>query len=159
MSLSVEEIVYMQSTGGLGGALTTPIPEESLHNIFDAVSGKEAKLGDTEYRCVYIKNTNTEDTLYNAVLFILTQPTGSKEHVQIARGTAPTNATEQTVLNENTAPLGVTFVDAPDLENGVVLGDIPPNGHRSIWIKREISSNAPVSRNSRVFLAISGDIF
>ena len=47
----------------LGGAISS---SQRGTNIFDNVTSGEASAGDTEYRGVYIKNTNGSQTLTNA---------------------------------------------------------------------------------------------
>ena len=159
MSLSADDIVYMQTVDGLGGALTTEIPEESLHNIFDPVSGKEAKLGNIDYRCVYVKNKSTTASLYNAKMYIMAQPVNASESIRIGKGSSPLNSTEQRITDDNTKPLNVNFYDAASLDNAIELGDIPNGSYKSVWIERTVLANAPVSENSKFFLVITGDIF
>lgn len=159
MSLSTDDIVFMDSTNGLGGALTSLIPEEALHNVFDRVSGKEAKLGDVEYRCVYIKNRSATDTLYNATVHLASTVSGEKEQIEIGLGLAPLNSTEQTITEEGDAPYGIVFVEDVGIENALPLGDLSAGSYKSIWIKRSILPNAPVSRESTFTLSVDGDIF
>jgi hypothetical protein len=42
-----------------------------LNNLFDNVAREEASVGSTSYRCIYIFNNNSVDTIYNLQLYTL----------------------------------------------------------------------------------------
>lgn len=93
----------------LGGAISnTEVADGVDENIFDDVSAAEAEAGDTEYRCVYVKNTNATDTLYNAQVWI-DQQTPAGDEVQIALdpagvGDGSTSGVAESVADEGTPP-------------------------------------------------------
>lgn len=68
MSIAASDLkIYLSGGAGnsdpnasLGGVRsTTEVVDDTLHNLFDYVSGTEAGAGDTEYRASYIKNENS----------------------------------------------------------------------------------------------------
>ena len=109
----------------LGGVISSEVVLETLNGLFDDVSGAEAVAGDTEYRCVYVKNTSANvNGLMNAKVFIKTQPPGD-DVLTIGKDLAGKTATADTIANEDTAPdPAVTFVSAVDYANGLDLGDL-----------------------------------
>ena len=42
-----------------------------LNNLFDNVAREEASVGSISYRCIYIFNNNSVDTIYNLQLYTL----------------------------------------------------------------------------------------
>lgn len=80
----------------LGGVMSsTEVVDNTLHNLFDYVSGTEAGAGDTEYRAIYLKNTNS----VNAGSF-----TVGNEYTILSVGT-----TDFTAIGAASNTVGVTF--------------------------------------------------
>ena len=82
MALSSIDIVFYysaQATGptnntlSLGGTIsaTGTITDNLANNIFDDVTGDESAAGDTEYRGIYIKDTNSAYSMINPKIWIL----------------------------------------------------------------------------------------
>ncbi len=142
----------------LGGAIsTTQIVDASLHNLFDIVSGDEAAAGDTEYRCLYVKNNHGTLTLQNAEIWVQTEtPSGSSDE-EIGLGTSAINGVEQAVANEATAPAGVTFAQANGEGASLNIGNIPPGQHKAVWVKRVISASAPAVNSDASVLRVKGE--
>lgn len=159
MTISTSDIKIVNSTGGLGGALTTEIPSGVLNNLFDNVSGKEAKDGDVEYRCFYVKNASTTDTLYDAVVYIETNVSDAKQTISLGSGTSSKNNTEQAISDENDSPIGVAFSDLVGLTYGISIGDLAPNAYKSFWLKREVLANAGVNPSNSFSIGITGNIY
>lgn len=137
-----------------GDAISTT--EVVTNSLFDDVSSAEASSGDTEYRCIYVKNTNGTDTLFSARVFIQAE-TGGSSNIQIALDGVGKNATAEIEANESTAPTGESFSDAPvDYANGLVLGDLAPADYYAIWIKRVVSASA-TSGTYTYTLRVQGD--
>jgi hypothetical protein len=140
----------------LGGAISsTELVDNSLHNLFDKVSGAEADAGDTEYRAVYIKNTHATLTLEGAKVFINTNTPSADTAAQIAVASEAGSPIE-TIANENTAPVGETFDDAEDAANALSLGDLAPGAVKAVWIKRAVTAGAAAYNDSMV-LEVFGD--
>lgn len=117
----------------------------SMNNLFDDIDKSESIAGDTEYRCFYIRNTDTE-TFYNAKIYVKNQPTGADS---LALGLDPQgvhNVTEttETLANESTAPASVTFT-SPTQGSPLVIGDIASGYQVAVWVRRTIPANTLTS--------------
>jgi hypothetical protein len=121
------------------------------------VSSAESSAGDTEYRCIYVKNTHASLTLQSAKVWIQTQTPSADTSVEIGLGTSAVNGTEQTVANENTAPSGVTFSTAANEGAALSIGNIPNGQHKAIWIKRIVGSSATAANDDSYVLSYAGD--
>lgn len=143
----------------LGGAKSSvEVVDNTLHNLFDAVSGAEHTAGDVEYRCIYVHNAHGSLTLTSAVVWIQSDSSGADSDISIAVGTAAVNATEQTVANEGTAPTGVSWSDvATSRATGLALGDIPSGQHKAVWIRRTITAGATPQASDTASIQAGGD--
>lgn len=159
MTISVSDIKIVNSSGGLGGALTTEITSGVLNNLFDNVSGKEAKDGDIEYRCFYVKNSSTTDTLYDAVVYLESNVSDTKQTIFLGLGTSSQNNIEQAISSESDTPIGVTFSELVGLGNGISIGDLAPSAYKSFWLKREVLANAGVNPSNSFSVGITGNIY
>jgi hypothetical protein len=150
----------------LGGAISSTAAGT---NIFDNVTSAEATSGDTEYRCIYVRNgvTSAALTLVGAKIWIQS-PDGSGgayagDTITIGLGTSGVNGTEQNVTTfspigtEATAPVGVTFYAAATEGAALVMGDLPQNQHHAVWIKRVIAGGAAAFSNAGFTLRVKGD--
>lgn len=96
----VDADILMKRSGSpeddLGGVIgSTTITDNSLHNMFDIVSGAEASAGDTEYRLCYSLNNNS----VNAGSFI----TGNEYTILV------TGNTDFTLIGAANSLAGTTF--------------------------------------------------
>lgn len=111
-------------------------------NLFDNVSALDSLEGDTEYRCIYIKNTHPTDTAFSVKVFIRSQPTGPDslavglDPAGIGDGTSTGVAT--TSVDEDTAPAGVVFSAPSSSATGLVIGDLTPGDAHAVWIQRSV---------------------
>jgi hypothetical protein len=145
MPIASTDIVYRLSGGAantnnnlsLGGAISSTA---LLGNVFDDVNSTEAGAGDTEYRCLYVRNGHPTLTLQAAVLWLTTNTTGNR--VSIGLGTSAVNGTEQTITDENTATAGVTYSQVSTKATALVIGDLAPNASKAFWIRRVIPTSA-----------------
>lgn len=137
----------------LGGVIsTTAVVDDTLHNLFDEVTGDEHTAGETNYRCIYFKNDSAE-TAYNAKLWIESNSTGVDSAITIGLDLGGLNATADTIADEDTAPdPAVTFSTAAGQANALQLGDIPTGQVYSIWIKRVITSGSTPQANDTAVL-------
>lgn len=118
---------------------------QTMNNLFDDIEKAESIAGDTEYRCFYIRNEDTE-TFYDAKIYIKSQPTGADS---LALGIDPQgvhNVTETTatLANESTAPGSVTFT-SPTQGSPLSIGDIGSGYQVAIWIRRTVPANTLTS--------------
>lgn len=130
----------------LGGAASATAASGST--LWDNVSGAEAAAGDTEYRCVYVKNTNGSLTALSTVIFIQANTPSADSTLDIGLGTSAVNGTEQSVANENTAPTGVTFVPAATQGAALNIGDLAPNATKAVWVRRTVNAGAAAANDT-----------
>ena len=107
--------------------------------IFDTVSAVEAAAGDTEYRCVYIRNNGTM-TLDVVSLYVSDTPTTGV--LAIALGGEGIGGTAETVGNENTAPSGESFSTPTTSGTGLTAGPLAVGEARPVWLRRTITAGA-----------------
>ena len=158
MPITAAELEFRESTeANLGGAISATPVSGALHGLFDYVSGVEAAAGDTEYRCIYVRNSHASLTLYGAKVWIDTNSPSPDTAVQIGLGTSAINGTEQTVADESTAPVGVSFSAAANEGAALVIGDIPAGQHKAVWIKRTVSPGAAAHNSDGMSLTFKGD--
>jgi hypothetical protein len=156
MTIISSEIKLFQSTNGIGGAITgTEIVSATLHNLFDIVSAAESRDGDTEYRCFYIKNTNTTFTLKNATIQILSDTPSVTTVVGIGLGTSANGTPEQTVADESTPPIGVSFTEVLGTE--LAVGNVAPSSYASIWIRRVVDAGTAAALSDAATLRVTGE--
>lgn len=143
----------------LGGVMSTStvVADNTLHNLFDKVTGAESTAGDTEYRAVYILNNHGSLTLEGAKVWIDSETTHTGEDVEIALAGEGLNATMETVANENTAPAGETFSDATGEGAALTFGNIPNGQRYGLWFKRVTGAGTAAKSNYTVVIKVKGD--
>lgn len=137
----------------LGGAISSV---DAGASIFDDVASAEAAAGDTEYRCVYVKNTHATLTYLAAKIWIQTQTPSADTAIAIALGGEGLNGTAETVANENTAPVGESFSAPSNFAGGLTIGDLAPGAYFPVWVRRTVTAAAAVYADSFT-LRVQGD--
>jgi hypothetical protein len=143
----------------LGGAISTTEVGTGLNNLFDDVTGDEASAGDTEFRCIYFKNTDADaDGLISAKLWIDTQTSGG-DSIEIGLDLAGKNGTADTVADENTAPdPAVTFGAHATKVTGLSLATpLVQNDYQALWIKRIVPSSCASTASDTSSITVEGD--
>lgn len=142
----------------IGGAIsTTQITDATVHNLFDIVASDEAAAGDTEYRCLYVKNAHATLALQNAKVWIQTNTPSTDTSVEIGLGAAAVNVTETAVANESTAPASVTFSTAVNEGASLSIGNIPAGQFKAIWVKRIVGAAAAAYNADSAVIRVKGD--
>lgn len=154
----------------IGGTIsTTAITDATPNNLFDDVDSTEAGSGDTEYRCIMIKNdTGGGLSLENAKIWQFAESVSAQTTTTIGiGGTIGSNnipcalpGDESTVPNvfpANTTP--VAFVPATSLGTALTLGTgtLAPGDWVGIWIRRIVDADAAALANDNFTLRIQGD--
>lgn len=140
---------------------TTELTDNSLHNLFDVVSGAENAASTIDYRCIFIHNAHATLTYYSAVVYISSQVSGGAS-ISIGLDTTAASAINSssaqalTIADENTAPSGVSFSAPTTAATGISLGDIPAGQTIAVWVRRTCSASAAKDSDG-VTLGISGD--
>ena len=121
----------------------------------------EAQAGDVEYRCIYVKNTNATDTLFDARVFISQDTPSADDEIDIGLdpagvGDGSTTGVATSIADEGTAPAGVTFSHPTDYDSGLVIGDLAPNQCIAIWIRRTVNAGAASTPSNSFQITVQG---
>jgi hypothetical protein len=145
---------YMSSTQWTGG---------TLHDLFDQITGDENAASESEYRCVFVHNTNSANALQNPKVWISAETAGGASWAigLATQGvvTATQSGTPQAsrVADENTAPSpAVTFSSPTTKTGGLSPANIPAGSVIGIWIRRTAANTAAVN-NDGATIRIEGD--
>lgn len=143
----------------LGGAVSSvEITTASDNNLFDDVSGDEASPGDTEYRCLALKNTNASITLQNSKLWFTSNTTSADDTLNMALAATGLNAVPESLANESTAPTGGESFSAPASKAaGLSVGNVPASQYYPIFLQRIVSAAASAVNGNSAILKWEGD--
>lgn len=152
MAIVASDLKFYLSGGGsnadpnasLGGAISSV---QASSNLFDDIGTAEAAAGESEYRAIFIKNTNVTDTAYVTKFWIAANTIATSTGVQVALADEGVANTIETVANEGTAPDGPTFDDAEDEANALAIGTLAPGESYGIWIKRTVTATTVAFSN------------
>ena len=158
MPIEPSEIKYYRSADGssIGGAITAVEVTSAANTLFDAVAGVEADDGDTEYRCIYLKNSNPTLPFLLPRVFIKTNTPSTYTTAEIGLGVSDIDGVEPSIADESTAPEGVVFSTASGYANGWVIPTLLPGQHKAVWIKRVVDSNARAYNADSVIISATG---
>lgn len=188
MAITQSDIkIYLTGAASDGGAQTETSSclggyrsstEYTASTLFDDVTGDEASSGDTEYRCLCIKNEHASLDLQDAKVWIQSDTGNAEDDVSIAVETPATanltNGDAQTIADESTAPSvntsghngtgsGVSaWSDATSKATGVALSqgshdaDLGSGEVVFVWVRRTISASATAA-NDTFTVRIEGD--
>jgi len=158
MAVIPSDIKYYKSliSTSLGGGISATELSGTVNDLFDAVTGNEAETGDTEYRCVYIKNTNGVSSLLNPKVFISSNTPSTFTLVKIGLGLSGVDGEELSISDENIAPVGVVFSAASGYPNGLAFPTLLPGQHIGLWIERIVDLNARAYNSDSVVISTLG---
>jgi len=182
MALSPSDIVwYLTGATSDGGSQSDPnqslgnyrssteFVSDSIENLFDNVDSTEAQSGDTEYRCLCIKNTGS--STWSDVKFYINTVTPSPDtHIEFAVEVptgSDTAGYAQTIANESTAPTvgsgnvsswsaATTYASGVGVNQGSHDANLDAGEIVFLWIKRVVSSNASAYSNDYVSITARG---
>ena len=143
------------NTLSLGGTISPyTIPDATPNNILDDVTGDESAAGDTEYRGIAIKDTNTTYSMINPKVWIsgYVRAASGADTIYIARSTFALNANTMGVCtNESTAPneTGLTWIaeGSPSSTIDFSPGTLNPGNWFGLWLKRVVPAGASAFSN------------
>jgi hypothetical protein len=140
---------------------TTQVTDNTLHNLFDVVSGDENAASEAEYRCIFVHNAHATLTLFGAVAWLSAETAGGANIAIAVDGTAASavgsaSAQADTVANENTAPSGEVFTSPTTKGTGISIGDLAAGQCRAIWVRRTAANSAALDNDS-VTIRVEGD--
>jgi len=140
---------------------TTQWAGGSANDLFDDVSGAQNAASAVDYRCIFVHNSNADNALENAVVYLSAETAGG---AAIAVGADPTaasaigsgSAQAVTIADEDDAPAGVSFSSPTTVGAAVSLGTIPAGQCKAFWVRRTAANTAALSGDG-VTLAVTGD--
>jgi hypothetical protein len=106
-----------------------------LNLVFDDVDKTAAYAGQTDYRCIYIKNDGAAAVA--AVAVTLDVDTPGVDTLSVGKVAAAVNTTETAPADRFTAPSSVTF---SGVGVAVAIGTIPSGQYWGFWIRRVVSA-------------------
>lgn len=166
MSILATDIKFYLSGGAsnadpnaaLGGLKSSvEVVDDTLNNLFDDVSGAEHAAGDTEYRCIFVKNNSAEDAK-NVKIYLQSNTPAADSAVTIGLDLGAPSDTADTIVNEHTAPdPAVTFSTAADYDHALNLGYLDAGQSAAVWVKRVISAGNTAQANDNFVIKVSVD--
>lgn len=140
----------------LGGVQSSvEITDATLENLFDNVSSADAASGETNYRCLYVENTNGVDTLTAALTFFASVP--SVTGIAMGLDPAGVNGTATTIANEDAVPGGVAFTIPETAGAGLAIGDLTAGDFQAIWVRRTVAPGAASNPLDSTTVRVQGD--
>lgn len=121
-----------------------------VNETFDDISKAEAFAGDTEYRCFYLKNTHSTDTMFNVTIWLESDAVGADVLTMAADlagvGDGASTGVADTIVDESTAPdPALTFTAPATVGAGIVLGDLAAGEAVAFWLRRVVPATTTVS--------------
>jgi len=180
---SIDLVFYYTGTGStadttasLGGSINAnTIPDATANNVYDDVTGDESSSGDTEYRCVAMKNTTATYDYIDCKAWIdgcvrdssiAARDTISFSVEQASAGTCQSVATESDEpAQPRTVPLaggtthGWTVEDATDTNPSGTqeFGTLDAGTWCFIWFRRQVPAGANAYSNRASTLKWQGE--
>ncbi len=140
----------------LGGVISaTEIVDNTLHNLFDKVTGDESLAGATNYRGIYIVNSHGSLTLESAVVWIDLNTTNTE--IAIALAGEGVDATMETISDEDTAPVGEVFTQPANKAAGIAIGDMAFGEKYGLWLRRVIAAATSAENAATFHIKVEGD--
>lgn len=142
---------------------TTQLTDNSLHNLFDVVSGDENAAAESEYRCLFVHNSHASLAWQSPVLWVSAQTAGGADGAvawdsTAASALASASAQALEVANEDTAPAGPLSFSAPTSKaTGLAMGaNLSAGQVKAFWIRRTTADTGAVANDGLTF-KIEGD--
>lgn len=141
---------------------TTALTDNTLHNLFDVVTGDENAASDVEYRCLFIHNNHGSLAWQSPVLWITSEVSGGAAaafgwDTTAASALASGSTQALTIANESTAPAGVSFSSPTSKATGIAMGaNLSAGNVKAFWVRRTAANSAALD-NDGVTFRIEGD--
>lgn len=140
---------------------TTQLPDASVDNLFDVVTGDENAASEAEYRCFFVHNAHASLSWVNVVVWLSAEVGGGAAAAISVDTTGITAlgsgaAQAKSVADENTAPAAQAFSSPTTKGTGLAIGTIPPGNVAAIWVRRT-AANTPAMSNDGVTIRCEGD--
>ena len=144
MPIDEDNLLYLYSGGAansnggnsLGGVKSSEeIPDDTLHNLTDLVTGAENAAGQTIYRIIYIENQDSRDA-YNVKLYLLNN---EESEISIAVDEGK-NTVAQVLASETASPGNLTWVSPSTEGTAMALGLFEEDDYRAVYIRRVVAA-------------------
>ena len=155
----------------LGGfRSSTQITTGVLNNLWDNTTGAKAAAGDTEYRCVCIRNDHATLLLTEATVFMAA--TGNAQIVVSFAVEVPTTSDTtgscQTIVNESTTPTvnsgncgnwstATTYATGQTLAINAHDDDLGVGEIVFVWLRRVVAAGATAVNSEDHYIYITGN--
>lgn len=126
MPIIQAEIKYFKSAGSnsTGGAITaTEVTDATLNNLFDDITSAEADAGVTDYRKIFVKNTNASITWSSIKYWRQSATTSADDEITVGIGTADDDDGSNELTAWSAAAVVSVESDAADTRNVTVVGE------------------------------------
>lgn len=177
MAITAGDILYKYSVAAAAGNTTigtaptslgdqistTPIPDASIDNLFDVITGDENAASDVEYRCFFVHNAHATLTWENVMVWLSAEVGGGAAAAIAldniaASAVGSASAQAAAVANENTSPgAGAGAFSSPTTKGtGLAIGNLAPGQVKAIWVRRTAANTGAVN-NDGVTIRCEGD--
>jgi hypothetical protein len=131
----------------------------TISTLFPTISGAQAVSGVTIYRCVYVRNEDSNaDGLQTAVAWLFANTTSADTALTIGLDLAGKNAAADTIADSFTAPdPAVTFIAAATAGAALSLGTLSEDDYYAIWLKLVVDASASADDDDTFTLRVGGD--
>lgn len=150
------------AAGSLGKYIsTTQLTDNSLHNLFDIITGAENAASDVEYRGFFIHNNHATLTWENVVIYLSSEVAGGAVAAISVDTTGVTakgssSAQMKTIADESTAPATQTFSAPTTFGTALSIGNIAAGSVQGIWVRRTAANTTAVDSDGVTF-TVTGD--
>lgn len=164
MAVLSSEIKFYYSGGttnsspanSIGGSISSVEISASLHSLFDIVGVIESRIGDTEYRCMYVKNTNNTSSLFDILVWITNSSLTEGLDLSLGLAVEGINGTAELLASEGVTPSSVVFSTPTSFSNALTIAELQPSEYHAIWIKRVLAPNTPTIGVNSATIIVEG---
>lgn len=151
----------------LGGFVSSSvIPNATLDNVFDDITGPENSGDQVDYQCIFVANTDATLALSNAVVYIPDLTAGGAQIAIAIDNIGPTamasaSAQAAVIANSLAAPVGTTSFSTPTTQGaglnvGNIEGILNPLTCCAVWVQRTATGGSALDNDS-LTIAFVGD--
>lgn len=114
------------------------------NETYDDIAKADSWAGDTEHRCVYIKNTHATESAIDVTIWLESDASGA-DAIQMGADPAGVGGVATTIATEDDIPSGVTFTSPASQGAGIVLGTLAAGEEAAFWLERTVPASTTTS--------------
>ena len=142
----------------IGGAMSVIYPTPDFRGaLFADVTAAQLAAGLTDYRCLYLTNTDASRDMANLTVWFDAQPASADTAVAMGLDTAGINVDAAATADETTAPSGVTFSTPTAYASGINIGTLTPGDYVALWLRRTVTAAGTARQFDRLRLGLQFD--